>query len=159
MDLGNHLQHQILRQRAHSRPVLDVGTELDLLGRIGHALAVKDAVLIDPLVKEISGIRENSIHIGGCGEISLVGRGSRNGTGIHQRHGSDLSILQLRALPVGEVPGGMTDGEAIVAWGISCAEARTAESSLHDCSGLHQRRYRTILHQFHVDRRAGRIDA
>ena len=43
------------------------------------------------------------------GEHAPIGRRSRNGTGIHQRHRRHLAAARFRAFPVGEIPGGMAN--------------------------------------------------
>ena len=90
---------------------------------------------------------------------ALVCRGRRNGTGIHQRNGGNLSALQLGTLPVGEIPGRVADGQRIVGRCISRAKAWSAERRLHDGTCPDQIRDRPIFYQLHIDRGAGRINA
>ena len=90
---------------------------------------------------------------------ALVRRRRRYGTGIHQRHGGNLSALQLGAFPVREIPGGMADGQCIVGRRVACSEAGPAERRLNDRSRADQIRHRAVFHKLHVDRRAGRIYA
>ena len=53
MNLADDLKKQIVRERRHGRPVLDVRAELKLCGRIRLTFAVEHAVPVDPVVKEI----------------------------------------------------------------------------------------------------------
>ena len=53
----------------------------------------------------------------------------------------------------------MADRKCIVRRRITSSEAGTAEGGLHNGAGLHQVCHRSVFHQFHIDRRAGRIYA
>ena len=90
-------------------------------------------------------------------QISLIRCCRRDGTGIHQRYGRNLTILDLGTFTVREVSGGMTDGERIVRRSVSCAEARSTKRSLDHGSCLHQICQSSVSRQFHVNRCAGRI--
>ena len=130
MDLGHHLQEEILRKLRHGRPVLDVGTELDLHLGIRNPLGVKHTVLIYFGVKMIFIFADRTVKVRGRGEHALVCRRGRNRAGIHERNGSDLSVLELGALPVREVSGGVADTEGVVCRRVARTEAGTAESGL-----------------------------
>ena len=52
--------------------------------------------------------------IGSGRQIASVGRGSRNGTCIHQSDGTQLAVSGLGAFTVGEIPCGVADGEAVI---------------------------------------------
>ena len=158
MDLGNHFQQQVVRQRRHFRPVLDIRTELDLHRGICDAFAVEYTVLIDSFVKEIflSCIPAGILLRGG--QEALVGRRCSDGTGIHESHRRDLAVLDLGTFTVGEVPRRMTDAESIVGRCVSRAETGSAEGSLDYAAAGQDIRKNTVLCQFHIDRRAGRID-
>ena len=159
MDLGNHFQHKILRKLRHSRPVLDIGAELDLHFRIRHSFAVKDAVLINCLIKEIFLVRVGTgICLRRSQETFICSR-CCDRSGIHERNGGNLAVLDLGAFTVGEVSRGMADTESIIRRSISRAEAGTAESSLHNGSGSHKVSQHAVLRQFHVDRGTCRINA
>ena len=86
MDLRYHFQDQILRQSAHGRPVLDIRAKMNLHTRICHTVAVKYAILIDLAVEEIFRITEFHIQIRCCCQITFIGCGCCDGSGIHQCH-------------------------------------------------------------------------
>ena len=62
------------------------------------------------------------------GEDAAVEGGGGDGPGVHQGHIGQLALPRLGALPVGEVPGGVPDGEAAVGGHIPGAEAGAAEA-------------------------------
>ena len=159
MDLGYHAKHQIFRKLGHCRPVLDIGTELDLHGRISHTVRIKDTVGINIGIKVILVFSDDTVKLGSSGKHAFVCRRSRNGTGIHKGNGSDLSALQLGALSVREVSGGMADTERIVCGRIACAEAGSAEGCLHYCPCLQKRCRTTVLNKLHINRHGSRIYA
>ena len=158
MNLGNHLEDQVLRKRNHCRPVLDVRTELDLNRRIRNALAVKDAVLVDAAVEEVFRLAVLCIDICCCCQIALVYCCCCDGTCIHQRYRRNLSVLQFGTFAVREVSCGVTDTERIVCRSIACAEARSAECCLHDRTALDQFCESAVLSQLHVDRCTCRVN-
>ena len=86
----------------------------------------------------------------GAGEQAAPCRAGGDGAGVHQSHGGHLSLAGLAALPVGEVPGGVADGQAVVVGGVPRAEAGAAEGGLHHGAGGHQIRQGAVLHQLHV---------
>lgn len=74
-----------------------------------------------------------------CGsQDAVIGCGSRNAPGVHQGHCRHLSLARFGPFPVGEVPGIVPDGQAIVVGGIPCPEAGSAEGGLYHGSGSHQ---------------------
>lgn len=130
VNLGNNFQHKILRKRAHSRPVLDIWSKLDLYVRICHTLAVKYTVFINGLIKEVFRLAVVYINIGSCGKESLICSGCSDRTRIHQCYGSNLSVLYLRALTVREVTCRMTDGKCIICRCISGTKAQSQNAVL-----------------------------
>lgn len=130
VNLRNNFQHKILRKRAHSRPVLDIWSKLDLYVRICHTLAVKYTIFINGLIKEVFRLAVVYINIGSCGKESLICSGCSDRTRIHQCYGSNLSVLYLRALTVREVTCRMTDGKCIICRCISGTKARSQNAVL-----------------------------
>ena len=100
--------------------------------RFGSGPAVVDPLLIDAVVVVVLGVGVLHIQIGGSGQSAAVGGGSGDGTGVHQGNRGHLTLAGLGALPVGEVPGGVTDGELAVGGGVARAEAGTAEAFPQD---------------------------
>ncbi len=159
MNLADYLENQVLRQRTHLRPVLDIGAKLYLHIRVSHALGVKDAVCINLAVEMIFILSDLPVKVRSRCQHSPIGSRSRNGTGIHQRNRRNLAVLELAALTVGEVPGGVADTESIVCRGITCTEAWSAESCLHDGACLHDGGGTAVSDQLHVYRHGSRIYA
>ncbi len=159
MDLTHHLQNQILRQSPHLRPVLDIGPQLNLRIRICHSPGIKHTVGINFAVKMIPIFSKLPVELRGRRQHAPIGGGGGNGTGVHQRHGRNLAVLELASLTVGEIPGGMPDTERIVGRCIPGAEAGAAECRLHNGTGLHNGRRAAISHQFHVHRHGCGIHA
>jgi hypothetical protein len=58
-----------------------------------------------------------------------------------------MRMTGLRAFPVGEVTGGVTNGEAIIGGHVTSTEARPAEAGLKEGTGLHQLGLDAILNQ------------
>ena len=150
MNLWNHLKEHILRKRTHCRPVLNVWSELDFNWRICHSMAVKYTVLIYSLVKEIFWLCKVDINIRCWCKEALVCCCCSDWTCIHECHWADLSVLYLRTLSVREVSCWMTDRECVVGRCISCTKARSAESSLYDCTCLKKLCYSSVFHKLHV---------
>ena len=157
VNLGNDLQHQIFRKRAHRRPVLDIRTEMDFHRGICHTMGIKYAILINLRIKMILIFADGSVEFSRRCQASLICRSRRNRTGIHQSYRSDLAVLQLGAFTVREVSCRMTDRERIVCRRIASTEARTAERSLHNSSRFQNRRRTAIFNQFHINRHGSRI--
>ena len=103
---------------------LILGPEMDLRRGIRDAVAVKYPVGIDLTVKMVTpdGCRFPAYSVAG-GQITLVRRSGGDRSGVHQSYGRDLPVLNLGTLPVGEVSGGVADGEGIVGRCVSRAEA------------------------------------
>ncbi len=159
MNLRDNLEHQIVRQRHHRWPVLDIRTKLDFDGRIRNALGVKHAVLIDLFIKEIFVLCKISVKLSGRCEIPFVCRRRRDRARIHQCHRGNLPALELRALAVGEIPRRVADGKRVVGRRVARAKAGTAEGSLEHRSGLHQLGGAAIFHKLHIDWHGRRIHA
>ena len=53
MDHGSDLEHQVVCQRHHLRPILDVWSKLNLLLRLWMSPSIIDTVIVDLLVEEI----------------------------------------------------------------------------------------------------------
>ena len=107
-------------------------------------------------------INRTSVFTGifGCRrQEALVYRSCRDRAGIHQCNRGNLSFLNLRALAIREITGGMANGECIVCRCVARAEARSAECGLDDRSGADQIREHAILRELHINRSAGRVDA
>ena len=159
MDFGNHLKHHVFRKAAHRRPILDIGPEMDFHIRICHALGIKYTILIDFGIKVVFIFTKGPVEFGsGCEDTFVCGCGC-DGTGIHECDGCDLAVLQLASFPVGEVSCGMADTEAVVGRRISCTEAGSAESGLHDSAGLQDGGRTAVFNQFHINRHGSRIYA
>ena len=76
-----------------------------------------------------------------------VGGGGGDGAGVHQAHGGELSLAWLGALAVGEVAGGVPQGQTVVGGHVPCAEAGTAEAGFDDGAGGQQVGGGAHLHQ------------
>ena len=77
-------------------------------------------------------------HVSGGGDASAVGGGSGNGACIHQAHGGKLPLAGLGAFPVGEIAGGVPQGQAVIGGHVACAEAGAAEAGLDNGAGFQQ---------------------
>src|SRR5699024_615209 len=93
------------------------------------------------------------------GEDAAVAGGGGDGPGVHQGHRGDLAVAGLGALPVGEVPGGVADGQRAVGGGIPGAEAGAAEGGLHHAPSLHQSGRRAVFCDGQGDGGGGGVDA
>ena len=158
MDLADNAEHQVLRQRAHCRPVLDVRTKVDLCVRICHALGIKYAVRVNLGIEMIFVLAELTVEIGRRRQHALVCSRCRDGSCIHEGHGRDLTVLKLASLSVREVSGGVTDGECIVCRRVAGAKARSAEGRLHHGARLKDRCGAAVSDQLHVNRHGSGID-
>ena len=159
MDFRYYFQHQIVRQCAHRRPVLNVRAKLNIHRGIRHAVAVKYTVFINCLIKEIFRIAEIRINLCRCCQVPFICRSCRDRTRIHQRYRRNLSILQLTSLTVREVSGRVADTKCIVCRRISGAKAWPAECRLYNSSRLHQIRQLSVFRQFYINRRTCRVNA
>ena len=88
----------------------------------------------------------------GCrSDCAAVESGGGNGTRVHQCDIGDLTVSGLGAFPVGEVSGGMADGESTVGRDIACAEAWAAESAADRSAGGNQLFQSAGTEQLHHD--------
>ena len=158
MNLRYHPQQQVLRQRRHLRPVFDIRSKLYCYGGIRLPFGIKDTIFIYFGVEIILIPIYCPVKFCGWCQYPFIGSRRRDGAGIHQCHGRNLSTLQLGAFPVREVTGRMPDTESIVSRCIPRPEARAAECSLQHGSCLQYRSCTAILYQLHIDRHGGRID-
>ncbi len=94
-----------------------------------------------------------------CGsQDAAVCRGSRDGTRVHKSHCRHLAVAGLGAFAVGEVSGGVADGQSVVHGRVAGTEAGAAEGSLDDCAGRHEVSHISLSGQIDEDRLRGRID-
>ena len=159
MNLGYNLQHQILCKCRHLWPILDVRSKLNLNRRISHTLAVKYAVCINILIKEILLSSVFACEVLCRGQKALVRCSGCNGTCIHKCNGRNLTVLDFGAFTVREVSCSMTDTECIICRSITSAKARSAECSFYNCTCLKKVCQNTVFSQFHINRCACRINA
>ena len=159
MDFADNLQNQVLGKRTHSGPVLDIGSEVDVYGRIRYTLGVKYAVCVNLAVKVILIMVEITVKFGSRCQYALVCCGCGYGSCIHKSNGSNLTALQLGTFTVREVSGRMTDTEGVVGGCIACAEAGTAECCLHNRTGFQNSCCTTVPDKFHVYRHGSGIYA
>ena len=157
MEHRRQFHHQVLRQRGHLRPVGDVGAHPQLHGGVRLAEAVVDPLVVDALVKVVFPVDGDVVNVRGGGDLAAVCGGGGDGTGVHQAHAGKLALGGLGALPVGEVPGGVPQGKAVVGGHVARAEAGAAEAGLDDGAALQQFGGGAGLHQLQADRHAGGI--
>ena len=133
------LHQQIVRQRPHLRPVGDVGSQNQVRVRLRARLpSVVDPLFVDPRVKMVGTPDRRIVDLRGGGDSSAVSGCGGDGPGVHQTHGGKLALTGLGALPVGKVPGGVPEAQAVVGGHVSRAEAGTAEAGLDDRAALQQ---------------------
>ena len=84
----------------------------------------------------VLGVGVLHIQVGGGGQLAAVGCGGGDGTCVHQCHAGHLTLARLGALAVGEVAGGVADGELAVCRAVACAEAGAAEALTYDGAGV-----------------------
>ena len=139
-DLGAHLEQDVVAEGLHRGPRLDVGTFDQLVGRLRLAKAPVHALLVGSVVEGVLASLVPSAlgQVGRRGEHAAVGRGRRNGAGVHQGHGAQLAVARLGTLAVGEVARGVADRKAVVGGRVAGTEARAAERRAHDRAGLHK---------------------
>ena len=137
-DPGADLEQDVFRQRLQIRPGLDVGAVEQLDGGIGLAEALVDAGPVDRVVVIVGRDLSPAVKFRRRGQDAAVcgRRGDR--ARVHERRGCHLAVARLGALAVGEVPGGVADGEAVVHGRISRAEAGAAEGRLDDSASRHE---------------------
>ena len=151
MDNGCQFEQHVVLHAIHLGPILDVGTVAQFNVGISLAKAVVYAALIDALVILIGLVVVGVVNVGSGGDNASVSSGGCDGAGVHQGYQRDLTLARLRTLAVGEVTGGVTDTQTIVAGNVAGTEARTAEGGLDDCTGLEQLLNDVLTHGCHVD--------
>ena len=87
----------------------------------------------------------------------MVPRGGGNGAGVHEDHAGQLAVAGLGALPVGEIPGGVADGQGVIGGHIACAEAGAAETGLAHGAGAQQPGGHAVFHQLQLHGDGGGI--
>ena len=88
----------------------------------------------------------------GC-QHSAVRCGSRDGSGVHERHCGDLTLARLGSFPVCEVSGRVAHGETVVCRRVPRPEAGAAEARLQDGAALEQFRRYASLNESQIYRR------
>ena len=126
---------------------------------LGLRPAVVHPLFVDANLEVVLGIGVFHIQIGSCRQLAAIGSGGGNGTGVHQGHGSHLALAGLGALPVGEVPGGVADGEFAVGGGVACAEAGAAEAFPENDTGGDQVVGPAVFHQLCQSGHGAGVDA
>ena len=106
---------EILGKKAYAN-IADVPGDVDLVIITIPSPFVNTAVKV---VHQFLLGRQLVVDIGCGGQHTAVSCRGGNGTGIHQRHSRDLTVGGFRAFTVGEVSGGMTDGQGVVGGGIA----------------------------------------
>ena len=139
-DLGAHLEQDVVAERLHRGPRLDVGALDQLVGRLSLAKAPVHALLVRRVVKGVlAGLVPNLLgQVGRRRQDAAVGSRRRNGAGVHQGHGAQLTVARLGTLAIGEVARGVADRKAVVGRRVAGAEARAAECRAHNRAGLHE---------------------
>ena len=158
MDNGGQHHGQILRQGGYLRPGGDVGAEFKLGCGVGPSIAEVYPLFIYGAVERAFMLcRGSIIYLRGGGERAAVCRGGGNGAGVHKSHAGKLPVGWAGALPVGEVAGGVADGESAVCRHIPRAEAGAAEAGFEQRTRLHQLLLHAGADKLHVHRQGGRI--
>ena len=139
-DLGAHLEQDVVAERLHRGPRLDVGALDQLVGRLRLAKAPVHALFVRRVVKGVlAGLVPSLLgQVGRRRQDAAVGSRRRNGAGVHQGHGAQLAIARLGTLAVGEVARSVADRKAVVGGRVAGAEARAAERRAHNRAGLHK---------------------
>ena len=139
-DLGAHLKQDVVAERLHRGPRLDVGTLDQLVCRLGLAKAPVHALLVGSVVKGVlAGLVPSLLgQVGRRRQDAAVGSRRRDGAGVHQSHSAQLAITRLGTLAVGEIARSVADGQAVVGRRVAGAKARAAERRAHDRAGLHK---------------------
>ena len=130
-------------QRAHARPVGNVGAAHELGFWFRLAKAVVHAAVVDERLKSIGKIDigqrgRRPVKLGRRGKAAAVGRSGGDGAGVHEGHRGDLPVGRLGAFAVGEVAGGVADGKRAVGRGVARAETGAAEGRLHHSACEHE---------------------
>ena len=139
-DLGTHLEQDVVAERLHRGPRLDVGALDQLVGRLSLAKAPVHALFVRRVVEgALAGLVPGLLgQVGRRRQDAAVGRRRRNGAGVHQGHGAQLAVARLGTLAIGEIARGVADRKAVVGGRVAGAEARAAERRAHDRTGLHE---------------------
>ncbi len=138
VDDGRQFEEHVLLHREHLRPVLDVRAVAEFDRRVGLAVAVEDAALVDAVVKGVRLVVVLILDVGGRRDDSAVGGRGRDRTGVHQADKGNLALARLRAFAVREVAGRVTDRKSVVGRHVAGSEARSAERRLDDDAGLEE---------------------
>ena len=155
---GGHLQKQIVGQGGDGRPLRDVGAILQRRVRLGMAEApVHPLVVHGGIEPALCGSRLVIVHVCRGGEHTVVPGGGGDGAGVHEDHAGQLPIAGLGALPVGEVAGGVADGQGVVGGHVARAEAGAAEAGLAHGARTQQAGGHTVFHQLQLHGDGGRV--
>ncbi len=127
--------------------------------RLSLAPAVVDSLFVDFPREMVFGVSVLHIQIGSGCQLAAVCGGCGDGAGVHKGHGSHLTLAGLGAFPVGEVPGGVPDGELSVGGSVACTEAGAAEAFSQNGTGGDQIVGTTIAHQLRQSGHGAGIDA
>ena len=106
-------------------PVLDIGAVAQFHGGVSLAEALVAPLGVDRsvvAVLQFTRIGGFVVNIGSGGQHAAVPGGGGDGSGVHQSHCGNLAVSGLGALPVGKVPGSMTDRQGVVGRRIPRAE-------------------------------------
>ena len=156
-----HREQQVLRQGHLLRPVGDIGAEHQLLAGVGPPHAEVDPGLVGGVVVGeglLGRIGRGCGQLVGPGEHAAVEGGGGDAPGVHEGHVGHLPVGGLAPLPVGEITGGVTDGESPVGGHVARAEAGAAEAGADGGAGGHKGGNVAPPGQLQVDGLAGGID-
>ena len=151
MDNGCKFEQHVVLHSIHLGPVLDVGTIAQLNIGLSLVVAVIYAALIDLGVVLVGLVVVGVVNVGSSGDDASVSCGSSDRAGIHQGNQRDLTLTGLGTFAVGEVTGGVADGQTIVAGNVAGTEARTAEGGLDDRTSLEQLLNDALTYGCHVN--------
>ena len=120
--------------------------------------ALVDTLLVDTFVEVVFRNVAPAVQFLGRGQDTAVGGRCGNGPRVHQSDRGHLAVAGLGTFAVREVPGGVTDGEAVVGRGIARAEAGAAERGTDDGTGGHEVGDGAVPGEFDVDGLRRRVD-
>ncbi len=158
VDDGCELHKHILLHGIHLGPVLDVRAIAELCGSIVLAIAIIDTALVDSVVVLVRLIVIGVVDIGGGSDNTAVGCRSGYRTGVHEGYERKLTLAGLGTLTVGEVTGGVADGETVVGGNVTCAKARSAEGGLDGDTGLDEGVGHMVAGRSEIDRCGLRVN-